>query len=203
MEISDLALTKARCTKPRLKASASEVCHALVIRSFRRISLMFTSFVKNRLRCVYGQPSWLTTAKACLGPRMRSYCREDSDWDVYTVCEVLLDQLDGVFSQSSGEHWQGCRWWRAARTSGARSGHCVPVEKLDVPQRRLISQGVFAVSVGCQEADRPVLEPRHAGWWFNVGGWYQGGLKAVFEHFRAIFFSFFFFLTIERRSTRV
>ena len=97
MEIPDLALTKTRCTKPRLKASASEVCHALVIRSFRRISLMFTSFVKKRLRCVYGQPSWLTTAKACLGPRMRSYCREDSDWDVYTVCEVLLDQLDGVF----------------------------------------------------------------------------------------------------------
>ena len=70
---------------------------AIMHRVFRRFATVFTAFVKSSMQRVYGGEHWLSAVKASLGPRMRTYCREKGLWDVYIVCEVLLDHLDCAF----------------------------------------------------------------------------------------------------------
>ena len=77
--------------------SIDEVCYAVMLRVFSQITPTLSAFVKAKMKNIYGDERWLAIAKDCVGLRMKSFCREKETWDLYTVCEVLLDQVEAVF----------------------------------------------------------------------------------------------------------
>ena len=78
-------------------ASPSELCFAIMARVFHSIAPVLSSFVKSSMKNAYGTAGWLDMAKSCLGAKMRSFCREKEVWDLFTSCEIMLENMDRVF----------------------------------------------------------------------------------------------------------
>ena len=74
--------------------------------------------------------------RECLGPATRAHCDEKKTWDLYAVCEVLMDKMDVVFlSQSLDLDNLGRRdvLLEQVRFDFFISPHQQPFVKYDVP----------------------------------------------------------------------